>query len=109
MPGQSTQQATRRILESSGTLIENDHFVYASGDHGAGWVAKDLINLRPELAYQLGQLLGREIQKYGLQPDVVCGPAIGGVICAQYTALALGSRWVFAERVVNKKGGNNQV
>jgi orotate phosphoribosyltransferase len=104
MPGQSTQQATRRILESSGTLIENDHFVYASGDHGAGWVAKDLINLRPELAYQLGQLLGREIQKYGLQPDVVCGPAIGGVICAQYTALALGSRCVFAERVVNKKG-----
>ena len=49
MPSQLTQQATRKILESSGTLIENDHFVYASGDHGSGWIAKDLINLQPEL------------------------------------------------------------
>ena len=101
---EQTQQATRKILESSGTLIDNDHCVYASGDHGAGWVAKDLINLRPELAYQLGQLLGQEVKNNGLQPDIVCGPAIGGVICAQYTALALGSRCVFTERVVNKQG-----
>ena len=104
MAGPPTQQATRRILESSGTLIENDHFVYASGDHGSGWIAKDLINLRPELAYQLGQLLGKEIQNNGLKSEMVCGPAIGGVICAQYTALALGSRCVFSERVVNYKG-----
>jgi len=101
MAGPPTQQATRRILESSGTLIENDHFVYASGDHGSGWIAKDLINLRPELAYQLGQLLGKEIQNNGLKSEMVCGPAIGGVICAQYTALALGSRCVFSEQVVN--------
>ena len=104
MPNQTTQAATRKILESSGTLIENDHFVYASGDHGSGWIAKDLINLRPELAYQLGQLLGQEIQSHGLQPDVICGPAIGGVICAQYTALALGSQCIFSERVVNDEG-----
>ena len=43
MPGQSTQQATRRILESSGTLIETDHFVYASGDQGAGGVARRVV------------------------------------------------------------------
>ncbi|WP_231857155.1 MULTISPECIES: hypothetical protein [unclassified Synechococcus] len=104
MPSQPIQQATRKILESSGTLIENDHFVYASGDHGAGWVAKDLINLRPELAYQLAQLLGKEIKNNGLSPNIVCGPAISGVICAQYTALAVGSRCVFTERVVNKEG-----
>ena len=104
MPNQPTQQATRRILESSGTLIENDHFVYASGDHGSGWIAKDLINLKPELAYELGQLLGQEIRRHGIQPDVVCGPAIGGVICAQYTALGLGSRCIFSERVINEKG-----
>jgi len=101
MAGPPTQQATRRILESSGTLIENDHFVCASGDHGSGWIAKDLINHRPELAYQLGQLLGKEIQNNGLKSEMVCGPAIGGVICAQYTALALGSRCVFSEQVVN--------
>ena len=104
MPSQPTQQATRKILESSGTLIENDHFVYASGDHGSGWIAKDLINLQPELAYELGQLLGQEIRRHDLQPNVVCGPAIGGVICAQYTALALGSRCIFTERVINEEG-----
>ncbi len=104
MPSQPTQQATRKILESSGTLIENDHFVYASGDHGSGWIAKDLINLQPELAYELGQLLGQEIRRHDLQPDVVYGPAIGGVICAQYTALALGSRCIFTERVINEEG-----
>ena len=104
MPSQPTQQATRKILESSGTLIENDHFVYASGDHGSGWIAKDLINLQPELAYELGQLLGQEIRRHDLQPDVVCGPAVGGVTCAQYTALALGSRCIFTERVINEEG-----
>lgn len=93
--------SNKKNLESSGTMIENDHFVYASGDHGSGWIAKDLIYLRPELAYQLGQLLGKEIQNNGLKSEMVCVPAIGGVICAQYTALALGSRCVFSERVVN--------
>ena len=104
MSSQDRQQATRRILESSGTLIEADHFVYASGDHGSGWIAKDLINCQPDLAYQLGQLLGAEIQDRGLNPDLVCGPAIGGVICAQYTALALGCGCVFAERQLDAEG-----
>ena len=70
MPHQPTQEATRRILESSGTLIENDHFVYASGDHGSGWIAKDLINLRPELTHELSQLLAQEIRRHGLQPGL---------------------------------------
>jgi len=60
--------------------------------------------LKPKLAYKLGQLLGQEIRRHGIQPDVVYGPAIGGVICAQYTALALGSRCIFSERVINEKG-----
>ena len=104
MSTKQRQEMTRQILESSGTLIENDHFVYASGDHGSGWVAKDLINLRPELAHHLGQLLGEEIRDQGFRPDVICGPAIGGVICAQYVALALKTRCVFAERLLGKTG-----
>ena len=104
MSTKQRQEMTRKILESSGTLIENDHFVYASGDHGSGWVAKDLINLRPELAHQLGQLLGEEIKEQRLRPDLICGPAIGGVICAQYVALSLQARCVFAERLLGKAG-----
>lgn len=104
MSTKQRQEMTRKILESSGTLIKNDHFVYASGDHGSGWVAKDLINLRPELAHRLGQLLAEEVQAQGFRPDLICGPAIGGVICAQYVALALKARCVFAERLVGEGG-----
>lgn len=53
MSTKQRQGITRTILEMSGTLIDNDHFVYASGDHVSGWVAKNLINLRSELAHQL--------------------------------------------------------
>ena len=104
MSGQQLQQAVRKILESSGTLFENEHFVYVSGDHGSGWVAKDLINLRPELACELERLLAVEIQNQGIKPDLISGPAIGGVIGAHYTALAFGSRSVLAERVIDAEG-----
>ena len=104
MSSQQLQQAVRKILESSGTLIENEQFVYVSGNHGSGWVAKDLINLRSELACELERLLAVEIQNQGIKPDLISGPAIGGVIGAHYTALALGSHSVFAERVIDAEG-----
>src|ERR671928_232249 len=33
-------QQTLQILLQSGAIIENDHFVYDSGQHGSGWIAK---------------------------------------------------------------------
>jgi hypothetical protein len=30
------------ILRESGPLIENDHFVCISGEHGSGWIDKDV-------------------------------------------------------------------
>lgn len=98
MASANRQAATRQIISSCGALLLNDHFVYASGHHGAGWIAKDRINLDPQRPYRLGQLLAEAIQEHQLEPSLLCGPAIGGVICAQFTALALGVRCVFAER-----------
>lgn len=94
----------RQIITSCGALITNDHFVYASGEHGNGWIAKDLINLDPRRPYRLGAMLAEAIFRRGIEADVVCGPAIGGVICSQYTALALGIKSVFAERVETTQG-----
>ncbi len=51
-----------------------------------------------------GQLLGEDIQDRGFRPDLICGPAIGGVIRVQYVALALKARCVFAERVFDDAG-----
>ncbi|QNI89779.1 putative orotate phosphoribosyltransferase 3 [Synechococcus sp. ROS8604] len=35
---------------------------------------------------------------------MICAPAIGSSICAQYVALALKARCVFAERLVGEGG-----
>ena len=98
------QQRTRRMLEECGALIDDGHFVYASGEHGPGWIAKDIINMDPARPRALGAMLAEAIEESGCTPDLVCGPAIGGVICAQYTALALGVECVFAERVRTDAG-----
>ncbi len=90
------QAETRTIIEACGALIEDDHFVYASGHHGNGWIAKDIINLDPRLPKRLGELLAQSVSD--LDIDVVCGPAVGGLICAQFTALALSISCVYAER-----------
>jgi orotate phosphoribosyltransferase len=87
------------MLESCGALIQQDHFVYASGEHGPGWIAKDIVNMDPSRPRDLGAMLAEAVAEAGIEADVVCGPAIGGVICAQYTALAMEIECVFAERV----------
>ena len=86
------------MLESCGALITDGHFVYASGEHGPGWIAKDTINMDPSRPRDLGSMLAEAVRDAGIEADVVCGPAIGGVICAQNTALAMGNECVFAER-----------
>jgi len=93
------QRRTRSMLEDCSALIVDGHFVYASGHHGPGWIAKDVINMDPTRPHALGRMLAEAIEESGCELDLVCGPAIGGVISAQYTALALGVECVFAERV----------
>ena len=98
MNQQQRRETTRQMLEACGALIMDDHFVYASGEHGPGWIAKDIVNMDPARPRELGAMLAEAATEAGIEVDVVCGPAIGGVICAQYTALALGVQCVFAER-----------
>lgn len=35
---QNLSVAAEMILRESNTLLDGQHFVYISGDHGAGWV-----------------------------------------------------------------------
>ena len=89
---------TRKILTDCGALLMEDHFVYASGDHGAGWIAKDLVNVDPRRPARLGELLATALAELKTAADILCGPAVGGLICAQATALALCLPFVYAER-----------
>ncbi len=102
MQSNQLRDEARAIIDNCGSLIEDEHFVYASGNHGSGWIAKDIINLQPERPRRLGELLADAV--HGIKCDVVCGPAVGGLICAQYTALAMSKTCVFAERVDTEAG-----
>jgi orotate phosphoribosyltransferase len=86
---------TREILEDSQAIITGDHFVYVNGDHGDGWVAKDLIFPHTERADELCGLLAEALGDRAF--DVVCGPATGGLIVSQWTAHHLGLPSYFAE------------
>jgi orotate phosphoribosyltransferase len=85
----------QRILDESNAIIEGDHFVYDSGQHGSGWIDKDVIDEHTDRVERLCALLAEVTRD--LRPEVVCGPATGGLVVAQWTAHALGALASFAE------------
>jgi orotate phosphoribosyltransferase len=86
---------TRQILAECRALLANDHFVYISGDHGSGWVDKDVIFVNLKRVRRLAQLLADSVRD--LNAEILCGPATGGLIVAQWTAFELDRPAVFAE------------
>ena len=88
-------ERTRQILLASNAIIEHDHFVYDSGQHGSGWIDKDVINEHTDREDGLCAMLAEVLRN--LAPAVVCGPATGGIIVAQWTAHHLEALAVFAE------------
>lgn len=86
---------TQQILVEAGAIIEHDHFVYDSGEHGSGWIDKDVVNVNTVRDEGLCSMLAEVIRD--INADVVCGPATGGLIVSQWTAHALGIPSVFAD------------
>lgn len=86
---------TRQILVELNAILESDHFVYDSGQHGSGWIDKDVIDEHTNQENGLCTMLAEIVSD--LQPAVVCGPATGGIFVAQWTAHALGALAIFAE------------
>jgi len=94
-PADQAAAETRAMLVESKAILADDHFVYISGDHGSGWIAKDVIFVDPQRSRRLGQLLAHAVADVGA--EIVCGPATGGLIVAQWTAYELKLPAVFAE------------
>jgi len=86
---------TRRIFDDAGAILEGDHFVYIAGDHGSGWVDKDVVYPDPNRIARLSDLLAALVRDWRV--EVVCGPATGGLVVAQWLAHRLGALAVFAE------------
>jgi orotate phosphoribosyltransferase len=94
-PPASRAEETRAILVESRAILTNDHFVYISGEHGSGWIDKDAIFVHLDRVRRLTQLLAEAVRP--LDVEILCGPATGGLIVAQWTAFELGLPAVFAE------------
>jgi orotate phosphoribosyltransferase len=86
---------TLRLLTEAHAILEKDHFVYISGDHGSGWIDKDAIYPHTERIEQLCRDMANGVRDWGV--EAVCGPATGGLIVAEWTAHELGALSVFAE------------
>jgi len=86
---------TEAIFRSVNALLENDHFVNIKGRHSSSWLDKDAVNPQPALVSELCQMLWKAAAP--LEPEIICGPAIGGLIVALWTAHHAGLSAVFTE------------
>jgi orotate phosphoribosyltransferase len=84
------------ILEESGAIVTGSHVVYTSGRHGSAYVNKDAVYPHTERVAELCRLLADTVAGHAI--DVVCGPAMGGIILAQWTGHHLGRPAVYAEK-----------
>lgn len=75
------------MLKKAGAVITDSHLVYTSGKHGSVYINKDALYPHTELSSRIGELFA-EAHK-DLDIDVVCAPALGGIILSQWTAFHL--------------------
>ena len=92
---EDSAKETLMILKECHAILENDHFVYVSGHHGSGWINKDAIYPDTRRIMKLCTLLAEALAD--IDADVICGPAIGGLIVSQWTAYLLQKLSLFAE------------
>jgi orotate phosphoribosyltransferase len=82
-------------LKKVGAVLEG-HFVLSSGRHSDLYVEKFRAFERPDLAVALGEEIAARFKDKDV--DVVLSPAVGALVIGFTTALALRSRFIFAER-----------
>lgn len=83
------------IFKKTNALLSG-HFKLSSGLHSEGYLQCALVLQYPEYAEKICSELAREFKED--KPDVVVGPAIGGIIVSYEIAKALGCRSIFTER-----------
>lgn len=86
----------RAILAEARAIITGSHVVYTSGKHGSAYVNKDAVYPNTARVAELCRYLADATA--ATRPDVVCGPAMGGIILAQWTGHHLGLPAVYAEK-----------
>lgn len=86
----------RAILAEARAMITDSHVVYTSGKHGRAYVNKDAVYPSTARVAELCRFLAEVAAPH--RPEIVCGPAMGGIILAQWTGHHLGVPAVYAEK-----------
>ncbi|NNE42942.1 MAG: orotate phosphoribosyltransferase [Gemmatimonadetes bacterium] len=89
------KETLMELFRESGAL-QRGHFELSSGLHSDVYFQSALVLQQPERAEVLGRALGAVLRD--VNPDVVVGPALGGIIIAWEVARALEVRGIFTER-----------
>ncbi len=76
------QETIIQLLVGTGALIENDHFVYASGNHGEIYFNKEKLYMYTSKICILCKLIAENFTEDDIQ--VVTGPETGGIILSQW-------------------------
>ncbi len=106
MPGHQAHEQIKDLFKRAGALRQG-HFVLNSGRHSDTYVNKDAVYTDPGVISGMCSLLAWEFATDKI--NTVLGPALGGIILAQYVALHLSLitgrqvKAIYAEK--NQEGG----
>jgi orotate phosphoribosyltransferase len=94
------------ILHEVGAIITNSHLVLTSGRHTSAYVNKDALYMHPQATSACCQRIADHAA--ALQVDAVVGPALGGILLAQWVAYHLNTRRTAGETLAlyAEKEGN---
>ena len=98
-----TRDDVLQHYRDSGALLEG-HFLLTSGLHSPVYMQSARVFMYPQRAEALCKVLAEKIRAaLGSQPvDIVCSPAMGGVVVGYELARQLGVPAIFTERVDGK-------
>ena len=92
----TSETLEQQLLQEDALL--RGHFRLSSGLHSDTYVQCARFLRRPDLAAPAAAELARQLRAAGLVPDVVVGPAMGGVVMGYELARQLGVPGIFTER-----------
>jgi len=83
------------LLRQVGAVLEG-HFLLSSGKHSSKYIQCAKIFEFPSYGEKIGRAIAEKIANH--KPDIVIGPALGGVILAYEVARHVNARAMFTER-----------
>ncbi len=89
------------IYRKSGAYLKG-HFLLSSKKHSRYYLQSAKVLEDPRVASMLADELAKSIKKNGIKVDIVCSPALGGIIAGYELARSLGVKFIFTERVGGK-------